>query len=194
MGAYATEREHKTLKETLFGEDLKSGKAWAIFATRMTLGFVFLWAGYEKIEKEFAGSGPVTQGFLAHVSGPFAFLFTGMSGNPAVDVLLVWGELAIGISLMVGIFTRVGGISGALMTLLLYMSTLPAMTAGFTGSYLDFLMSKNALVSYYVIYIFVFIAFVFLVPGRFLGLDGLLQNMKFVERRPTLSRIMKTLG
>jgi thiosulfate dehydrogenase (quinone) large subunit len=194
MGAFATESQSRTLKEILFGKDLKSGKAWAVFATRIALGFVFLWAGYEKIASEWGSGAMVTKGFLSHVSGPFAFLFTGMSGNPAVDVLLVYGELAIGISLVFGIFTRVGGVSGALMTLLLYLSTLPAMTAGFTGSYFDFLMSKNALVSYYIIYIFVFVAFVFLVPGRFLGLDGLLHNLGFVQRRPTVSRILKTLG
>jgi len=193
MGAYANQSEHKTITETLFGKDLKSGKAWSILALRVSLGFVFLWAGYEKIEKELGG-GLITQGFLAHVSGPFAFLFTGMSGSPIIDGLLVYGELLIGISLVFGVLTRVGGISGALMTALLYMSTLPAMTAGFTGSYLDFLMSKNALVSYYIIYIFVFVAFVFLVPGRFLGLDGLLQNLGFVKRRRILSRIATTLG
>ncbi len=193
MGAYANESEHKTLTQTLFGKSLKSGTAWSIFALRVSLGFVFLWAGYEKIVTELGGKF-ATSGFLSHVSGPFAFLFTGMSGNPAVEYLLVYGELLIGISLVFGVLTRVGGVSGALMTLLFYMSTLPAMTAGFTGSYLDFLMSKNALVSYYIIYIFVFIAFVFLVPGRFLGLDGLLQNTGFVERRGTLSRIMKALG
>ncbi len=194
MGAYATERENKTVTETLFGKDLKSGKAWSILVLRVFLGFVFLWAGYEKITKEWGSPTPllITKGFLSHVSGPFAFLFTGMAGNPVVDALLVYGELAIGISLVFGLFTRVGSISGALMTLLLYMSTLPAMTPGFTGSYFDFLMANNALVSYYVVYIFVFVAFFFLVPGRFLGLDGILQTL--TDRSPTLSRILKTVG
>lgn len=193
MGAYANQSEHRTITETLFGRDLKSGKAWSIFALRIGLGFVFLWAGYEKIVKEFSG-GFVTTGFLSHVAGPFAFMFTGMAGNPAVEYLLVYGELLIGISLLVGVVTRIGAISGALMTALLYMSTLPAQTAGFTGSYLDFLMSKNALVSYYIIYVFLFVAFLFLVPGRFLGMDGILQNLGFVQRRPILNRIAKTLG
>jgi len=193
MGAYANESEHRTITQTLFGRDLKSGKAWSIFALRMALGFVFLWAGYEKIVTELGGRFATT-GFLSHVSGPFAFLFTGMAGNPAVEYLLVYGELLIGISLMLGIFTRVGAISGALMTALLYLSTLPAMTAGFTGSYFDFLMSKNAVVSYYIVYILIFVAFLFLVTGRFLGLDGLLQKSGFVQRRPMMNRIAKTLG
>ncbi len=193
MAATSGDNDKKTWMQTLFGGDLKSGKAWSLFTTRMVLGFVFLWAGYEKIVTEFGGK-YATSGFLSHVSGPFAFLFTGMSGNPLVEYLLVYGEFAIGISLMLGVFTRVGGISGALMTALLYMSTLPAMTAGFTGSYLDFLMSKNALVSYYVIYVAVFVAFVFLVPGRFLGLDGVFRNSSFIQERRTLRRIVNALG
>lgn len=193
MGAYASESEHKTLRQTLFGKNLKSGKAWSVFALRLALGFMFLYGGYEKIETELGG-GLATKGFLSGVKGPLAFLFTGMSGNLAVEYLLVYGELLIGISLIFGIVTRVGGVSGALLSALLYLSTLPAMTATFTGSYFDFLLSKNALVSSYIIYILVFVAFVFLVPGRFLGMDGLLQHTSFVERRPLLKRIATTLG
>jgi thiosulfate dehydrogenase [quinone] large subunit len=193
MGAYANESERKTLTRSLFGKNLKSGTAWSIFALRLALGFMFLYGGYEKIETELGG-GLSTKGFLSHVAGPFAFMFTGMSGNLAVEYLLVYGELLIGISLIIGIATRVGGVSGAVLSLLLYMSTLPAMTAGFAGSYFDFLLSKNALVSSYIIYILLFVAFVFLVPGRFLGVDGILQNSSFVERRPILSRIAKVLG
>jgi thiosulfate dehydrogenase [quinone] large subunit len=193
MGAFANQNEHKTLKESLFGSNLKSGRAWSLFALRLALGFMFLYGGYEKIETEMGGK-LATSGFLAHVAGPFAFLFTGMAGNPAVEALLVYGELLIGISLMLGIVTRVGGVSGAMVSLLLYLSTLPAMTAGFAGSYFDFLLSKNALISSYVIYILLFVAFVFLVPGRFFGADGIIQNAGFVQRRPILLRISKVLG
>lgn len=193
MGANPTERVKRSWKDILFGGDLRSGKAWTLFATRIALGFVFLWAGYEKIEKEIGGS-YATSGFLKGVSGPFAFMFNGMSGNPAIEYLLVYGEFLIGISLILGVLTRVGGISGALMTALLYMSTLPAQAATFQGSYFDFLMSKNALVSYYVVYVLIFAAFVFLVPGRFLGLDGIIQKSKFVQSRPALAKLAARLG
>ena len=193
MGAYANESEHKTLTKTLFGKDLKSGKAWSIFALRLGLGFMFLYAGYEKIEKELGGN-LATKGFLSHVAGPFAGVFTSMSGNLAVEYLLVYGEFLIGFSLIFGVLTRVGGVSGALLTALLYLSTLPAMPAGTTGGYLNYLLVNNALINDYIIYILVFVAFVFLVPGRFLGLDGFLQNTSFVERRPLLKRIATTLG
>lgn len=192
MEATENQSERKSLVQVLFGGDLKSGKAWSIFATRIALGIVFLWAGYEKIVKEWGTGALITQGFLGGVKGPFAFMFTPMSGNPVVDVLLVYGELAIGISLVAGFFTRVGGISGALMTLLLYLSTLPAQPATVSGSYFDFLMNKNALFSYYIIYVFVFVAFVFLVPGRFLGVDGILQHV--TSGIPSLKKVLAKLG
>ena len=193
MGAFATQSAHKTLKQSLFGDSLKSGRGWSLVALRIGLGFMFLYGGYEKIMTELGGK-YATSGFLSHVAGPFAGMFTSMSGNPMVEYLLVYGELLIGISMIFGVVTRVGGVSGALLSGLLYLSTLPAMTAGFAGSYFDYLLAHNALVNEYIIFILVFVAFVFLVPGRFLGVDGILQNLSFVERRPTLSRLSKILG
>ncbi len=193
MGAFATESWRATVKESLFGGNLKSGRGWSLFALRLALGFMFLYGGYEKIVTELGGQMSTT-GFLASRKGPLAFLFTGMSGNPVVEGLLVYGELLIGISLMVGIVTRVGGISGAILSALLYLSTMPAMAAGFTGSYFDYLLENNALINQYIIYVLVFAAFVFLVPGRFFGADGILQNTRFVQHRPVLLRISKILG
>lgn len=193
MGAYANESEHKTLSESLFGKELKSGKAWSILALRLALGFMFLYGGYEKIITELAG-GSATTGYLAGRKGPLAFMFVGMSGNPAVEYLLVYGELLIGLSLMLGVATRVGGISGAALSILLYLAQMPAMAKGFTGSYFDYVLENNALINQYIIFALVFVAFVFLVPGRFLGVDGVLQNTSFVQRRPLLRKIAASVG
>ncbi len=193
MGAFANTSAHKTLKETLFGGSLKSGRGWSLVALRFGLGFMFLYGGYEKIVTELGGK-MATKGFLAHVAGPLSGVFTSMSGNPAVEYLLVYGELLIGLSLILGVVTRVGGVSGALLSGLLYLSTLPAMPATYTGGYFNYLLQNNALVNEYIIFILVFVAFVFLVPGRFFGLDALLQNSKFVQKRPILSRMSQVLG
>ena len=193
MGAYVNESGHRTVTQTLFGKDLKSGKAWSIFALRVVLGFMFLWGGIQKIGKEMAGS-YATSGFLSHaVSGPFQVVFNGMAGNPAVEYLLVYGELLIGISLVFGIVSRVGSIAGIPMVLLMYVSQLPAGAAGY-GNYLNQLLQTDALFNEYILMALIFLAFIFLVPGRFLGLDGVLQNSSFVQRRPILSRIALTLG
>ncbi len=193
MGAYANESTHKTVTQTLFGKDLKSGKAWSIFVLRVVLGFMFLWGGIQKIGKEMTGH-YATTGFLSHaVSGPFVTLFNGMAGNAAVEYLLVYGELLIGISIVFGIVTRVGAISGIPMVLLMYLSQLPAAAAGY-GNYLNQLLQTDALFNEYILMALVFLAFIFLVPGRFMGLDGILQNSSFVQRRPILHRIAVTLG
>lgn len=193
MGAYVNESEHKTLTKTLFGKDLKSGKAWSTLALRIALGFMFLYGGYEKVETELSGT-YATSGYLSGVKGPLAFLFTPMSGNPIVEYLLVYGEVLIGLSLVLGVFSRVGSISGAAMSFLFYLSRAPAMPKTFTGSYFDYLLASNSLVNQYIIMILVFALFLFLVPGRFLGLDGVLQNTEFVQKHRTLNRIVNALG
>ncbi len=193
MEADSNKSERRTLRARLFGNDLKSGKAWSVFALRMALGFMFLYGGYEKIVTELGG-GYATTGFLASRKGPLAFLFVGMSGNPAVEYLLVYGELLIGLSIMLGVVTRIGSISGALLSALLYLSQMPAMPAKFAGGYFSYLLENNALINQYIIFTLVFVAFVFLMPGRFLGLDGFLQKTSFVESRPQLNKIAATLG
>ena len=180
MGDNQSETSHKTLRDKLFGGNLKSGKGWSLFGMRLAIGFMFLWGGYEKIEAELGGK-LATSGFLSHaVSGPFAVFFNGLAGNPVVDALVVYGELLIGISIMLGIFTRVGAISGILINFMFYISQLP--------------VQNNPIVNEYVVYMFVFLGMFFLVPGRFLGLDGILQNSGFVERRPILRKIMTVVG
>ena len=188
MGAFANKTEQHGVTQVLFGKSLKSGAAWTTFALRLGLGFLFLWGGYEKMATKWGGlfwpgttKTMATAGFLGHaVSGPFATLFNGLSGNPAIEYLVVYGELAIGISLMFGLFSRIGAISGVLMNLLFYLAQLP--------------VQNNPVVNEYVVYMLVFALFIFVPVGRFLGVDGILQNLGAVERRPILRKILTTIG
>ncbi len=187
MGATQTVSVHRSLRTSLFGAEARTGKAWSILATRLALGFLFLWGGIEKMQTWgglwWSGSPKtmVTSGFLKYaVSGPFAGFFNGLAGNVAVEYLIVYGELLIGISIVFGIFTRVGAVSGIAMNGLFYLSRLP--------------VQNNPFVNDYIIYMLIFAAFIFLVPGRFLGLDGILQNVGFVERRPTLRKFLGYVG
>ncbi len=180
MGESQSETNPKTWKDKIFGGSLKSGKGWSLFGMRLAIGFMFLWGGIEKIQTELGGK-MATSGFLKFaVSGPFQVFFNSLAGNPVVDALVVYGELLIGVSIMLGIFTRVGAISGILINFMFFISQLP--------------VQNNPIVNEYVVYMFVFLGMLFLVPGRFLGLDGLLQNSGFVERRPILRKIMGTVG
>ena len=184
MGATQTETAHKRWIDYVFGTELRSGKAWSLFFGRLALGFLFLWSAYGKIQTEMSGR-LATEGFLAKsVSGPLAGFFNAMSGNLAVEYLLVYGEFLIGFALVLGIFTRVASVSGMLLMLLMTLALWPiADTPG-----------ANPLVDYRVIYAVMFLGFFFLRPGRFLGGDGIVQKLSFVNRRPTLKTLVAKLG
>lgn len=184
MEAYPTETMRKRWTEYVFGAELKSGKAWSVFFGRLALGFLFLWSAYQKVLTEIGGK-LATQDFLAKsVSGPLAGLFNGLSGNLAVEYLLVYGELLIGVALIFGIFTRVASVSGMLMMLLFTVALWPIADTP----------TANPLVDIRVIYGVMLLGFFFLRPGRFLGGDGILHNSRFVNDHPTLKKILSHLG
>jgi thiosulfate dehydrogenase [quinone] large subunit len=101
---------------------------------RLSMGWVFLWSFLDKLfglgfntapEKAWLAGGSPTFGFLKFaVKGPFAHFYQNLAGNVLVDWLFMLGLLFVGITLILGIMTRIGGYVGALMLLLMY-------TAGF---------------------------------------------------------------
>jgi len=180
--SYANARARRTWYEMAFGAELKSGKNWSMLFGRLALGFLFLWGSYQKIMTQLGGK-MATPGFLsgASVAGsPFAGFFNSLAGNGVVEYLVVYGELLIGVSLILGAATRIGAIGGSLMMLLFTVAMWPiADTAG-----------ANPIVDYRVIYGLMFVMFFFLTPGRFAGLDGILEKTKFVKHHPRLNWIL----
>jgi thiosulfate dehydrogenase [quinone] large subunit len=107
-----------------------------IFFLRVVLGFGFLFAGLDKFFM-WAGGQPFTSaGFLQHATGGAWLDQTGI--NPTkdfwvslgqntnlvhvIDTLVVFGEIAIGIALILGLATRFAGLCGALMMALFYVA------------------------------------------------------------------------
>src|SRR3989338_4218589 len=102
---------------------------------RITLGFIFLWAFFDKLlglgfattpEKSWLAGGSPTLGFLKFGSeGPLAGAFQAMAGNPAVDGAFMVGLLGIGVALTLGIGVRISGYTGALLMLMMWAAVLP---------------------------------------------------------------------
>ncbi len=110
-----------------------------IFILRVVLGFGFLFAGLDKFFM-WAGGKPFTAaGFLSHATGgawlgsdpkaivnPTHGFWVGLAGNAqlmsVIDTLVVFGEVAIGVALILGIASRFAGSMGALMMLLFYVA------------------------------------------------------------------------
>lgn len=114
-------------------------------ATRISLGFVFLWAFFDKLlglgfstcrdvttnnvttlcDSAWVSGGSPTTGFLKFgTNGPLADFYQSLAGNGFVDWLFMIGLLGIGLGLVLGIAMRLSTISGIVMMLLMYSAKL----------------------------------------------------------------------
>ena len=186
MEAFPTVHAHERWYRHAFRGEWKKGRTWSILFGRLALGSFFLWSGYQKT-LVWASGKTATAAFLsgpAVANGPFAGFFTDLAGNWAVEYLVVFGEILVGIALIFGIFTMVGAAAGAIQMLLFTLAMWPI--ADKSGD--------NPIVDVRVLYGLMFVMFFFLTPGRFLGVDGIIQSLKFVKAHPRLKRVLERLG
>jgi thiosulfate dehydrogenase [quinone] large subunit len=112
--------------------------AWkALAVTRITLGFVFLWAFLDKTfgwgfatpaNGAWVNGGSPTTGFLAHnvnTDSPFASLFSNMAGQNWVDWLFMLGLLGIGLALVLGIGLRAAAVAGTALLVMMWAALIP---------------------------------------------------------------------
>lgn len=98
------------------------------------MGWIFFWAFLDKLiglgfntgfDKSWLSGNSPTLGFLEHATkGPLADFYFNLAGNPMVDWFFMSGLLFVGLTLLFGIYVKLGGIAGILMLTLIY-------TAGF---------------------------------------------------------------
>ncbi len=149
----------------------RSPIAWATFALRLSMGWIFLWAGAEKVYSEITTGSSATAGYLNFATfGPFTGFFQAMAGNPVIDALLVWGLVLAGIALIFGAATRVAAVSGIIMMMLMYFSAWPP--------------AHNPFMDEHVIYALLLGYLAFVGAGRFLGIDGLVEKLRVVRTFP----------
>lgn len=110
-----------------------------IFVLRAVVGLGFLFAGLDKFFMWASGTPFTAKGFLAFASNgawlgsdpkaivnPTHGFWVSVAGNPGlmsiIDTLVVFGECAIGIALILGLASRFAGLCGAAMMALLYIA------------------------------------------------------------------------
>lgn len=105
---------------------------WAV--TRLSLGWSFLWPFLDKTfglghetpsANSWINGGNPTEGFLSHSVGPFSGFYQNIAGEPWVNVLFMFGLLAIAIGLLLGIAMRLVCAGGAVMLVLMWTAVLP---------------------------------------------------------------------
>jgi len=169
-------------------------QAKGLAAIRILMGSVFLYAG---LDKTLFASGPFdASGFLKFATmGATATSAQGAIVNPThdfwvslaanagamqvINFLVPFGELAIGIALLLGLFTRFSALMGVIMVALFYVASW------------DF--SVNYLNSDAVYVIATAIVGIF-GAGEVWGLDGVLDKTAFMSRHPALHFATGLLG
>lgn len=158
---------------------------------RITVGIIFLWAGLDKLLGGPAG-GWSAAGYLGHATGgslgwPFVTtpvaegavviynpthdLWVSLSKNSTalaiINPMVVYGEIGIGISLILGFLTRFGAIMGALMMALFFV-------AGWSFT--------NGIVEEHLTYMVVLLAIAGLGAGKYYGLDEWAAKTEFGQK------------
>ena len=137
---------------------------------RFTMGWVFVYSGFDKLLTDFSAGG-----YLANATrGPLTGWFHGLAESQAalnvIDPLVIWGEIAIGLALILGVLTRWAAFWGATMMFLFYISAFPP--------------EHNPFMEYHLIYILVLGVLGALGAGRILGLDNVIERLPWVQRIP----------
>lgn len=149
---------------------------------RIVLGFIFLWAFFDKLlglgyatkpEQAWLSGGSPTNGFLLHaVQGPLAGFYHSLAGIGIIDWLFMLGLLGIGLSLILGIGLKIAGYAGAILTLLMWSALFPN--------------ANNPLVDEHVVYAFLFLGFAYTHVGRSLSLAQWWKQTDLVKQNPIL--------
>lgn len=151
---------------------IKSQKV-TLFLLRISLGWMYLYAGLSKVLDPTWTSKGYLEGAKAF-KGLYTWL-TGPSILPVVDFLNEWGLTLLGVSLILGIFIRLSTSLGALLMLLYYL----ALGFPYPNPY-------SLIVDNHIIFIFALLYLGAAHAGRVWGLENWCSNLPICKRFPKL--------
>src|SRR3954447_1592872 len=150
--------------------------------TRLSLGWVFLWAfldktfglGHETVSKDaWVNGGSPTFGFLKFGAvGPFKDFYNSIAGQTWADWLFMLGLLGIGLALVLGVLVNLAAGAGTLMLVMMWSVVLPP--------------ANNLFMDDHLIYAGTLVLLALLGAGRWLGLGAFWEKLPLVKRSPIL--------
>lgn len=153
------------------------------FLSRVSLGWIFLWAYLDKLfglgfatkpEASWLAGGSPTSGFLGRgTSGPFAGVFQALAGQAWVDWLFMIGLLLIGLALILGVGMRIATTSGAILLFLMWLAVLPK--------------ENNPFMDDHIIYIFILMAMCATRNDHKWSLNNRWSKLPLVKKHPWLA-------
>jgi thiosulfate dehydrogenase [quinone] large subunit len=153
---------------------------------RTLIGWHFLYEGYYKLMlPAWSRDGQLlarwsASGYLKAASGPLASLFHAMASPPVepwIDRLLPLALMAVGLSLMLGFLTQVGGWGAATLLTMFYLAAIPTAGVPQTGAEGTYLFVNKNLVELSAV--FVVLAFR---TGEIAGIDLLMRGRASARR------------
>lgn len=163
----------------------------ALVVLRTLLGWHFLYEGFYKLwSPAWSRAGqPLAKwtaaGYLRGATGPFAGLFHRLAEStwlPAVDWAVAVGLLLVGMSLLLGLFTRAGSLGALGLLGLFYLAAIPTSGVAQPGAEGAYLIVNKTLVE--AAAILVLLSFE---TGRMAGLDLLLGGRRRQDTREGLN-------
>ncbi len=168
-------------------EDVKFSRSAmvAITVMRVLIGWHFLYEGIAKL----TSSSFSAAGYLKQARGPFADVFKWLAAQPNLlanaDVITMWGLTAVGVLLILGLFTRLSSLGAMGFLLMFYFATPPFVGYFYSlpseGSYL--LVNKNLVELAAVVVVFL------TGSGRFAGLDRIVHGFLAKRRRVQVATV-----
>jgi len=171
------------------GAMLTKTAAKALAVLRISTGFVFLWAFFDKTfgwgfatpsARAWINGGSPTKGFLSGVDvGPFQGFFHTIAGDPWADWLFMLGLLGIGVALFLGIGMRLAAAAATLMMAFMWIAEYPLARHNSAG---EPTMSTNPITDYHFIYAVGAIALALTYAGHTWGLGRWWASLPFVQK------------
>lgn len=162
-------------------EDPKRG-LYALASVRMIIGFMLLWAFFDKMfglgMRTQPGMGMIDGGsptayYLAYEAhGIFEGIWNALAGNAVVDILLMFGLLAVGLGMILGIASRLSTIGIVIMMVLMYSLSVPPL--------------DNPLFDYHVVYALVSLAVLWFGGYKVLSLRLKWDGLPVIRDHPIL--------
>jgi thiosulfate dehydrogenase [quinone] large subunit len=163
-----------------------------IFVLRVVIGWVFLFAGLEKVLQLEGGGAFDASGFLKFAtagtwpglaegvaSNPTQSFWAGLASDPTVmtiiNFIVPYGEVAIGVALILGLATRFASLMGVLMML------------GFWLAAWDF---GHGIVNEQLVYAVLTGFLGYAAAGEIWGLDARIEESDVVRRTPSLRYVL----
>ena len=141
-----------------------------VLAMRLAMGWIFVWSGFDKLLGDWTSSGFLINATKGPLEAWFVDLGTNSAAVDVIDGLVIWGQILIGIALILGVATRFTLFWAGAMIFMFYIAQFPP--------------AQNPFLDEHIIYIGVFLLLGALGAGRILGLDALVERLPFVRRIP----------